>query len=184
MLMIVGLALTSCGTGGGAAASSATQANVPHVIAAESKLLDNANETRMPNAGDVAPDFQYTLSDGTTHKLSDLHGKKVLINFWATWCEPCREEMSDLQKSQDTYGGSVVILGVNKLEPVATIPPFADELKIGFTLIANTKGDISNRYEVKNIPTSFFVNSDGTIGFRQIGVMTYDFMKLHLDQLK
>jgi peroxiredoxin len=181
---VVALALAACGVGGGSAGVAPPQANVPHVIAAESKLLDSSDDVSMPNAGDRAPDFQYTLSDGTTHKLSDLRGKKVLLNFWATWCEPCRAEMPDLQKSLDTYGDSIVILGVNKLEPVATIPPFADELKISFPLIANTKGDISNRYGAKNIPTSYFINSDGTIGFRQIGVMTYDFMKLHLDQLK
>jgi thiol-disulfide isomerase/thioredoxin len=179
------MTLAACGAGAGAAAPTLTaQGKVPHVIAAESRLLDSSGETVMPNTGDLAPDFAYTLSDGTTHKLSELRGKKVLLNFWATWCEPCRAEMPDLQKLSDTYGGAVVILGVNKLEPVAVIPPFADELRISFPLIVNTKGDISNRYVAKNIPTSFFINTDGTVGFRQIGVMKYDFIKLHLDQLK
>jgi thiol-disulfide isomerase/thioredoxin len=130
----------------------------------------------MPNVGETAPDFEYTLSDGTSRRLSELRGKRVLLNFWATWCEPCRAEMPDLQRAADSYGGDVVILGVNKLEPVTVIPPFADEL--------NTKGDIANRYGARNIPTSFFINTDGTVGFRQIGVMNYDFVKLHLDQLK
>ena len=182
--VIAAIGLVSCGSDSGNIVTPATpQVKVPHVIAAESKLLDTGVVT-MPNAGDVAPDFEYTLSDGTTHQFSALRGKRVLLNFWATWCEPCRDEMPDLQQAADTYRDTVVILGVNKLEPIAVIPPFADELKIRFLLIVNTKGDISNRYGAKNIPTSFFINTDGTIGFRQIGVMNYNFMKLHLDQLK
>jgi len=181
------LALAACGAGGasGAAApTAALQGKVDHIIAPESKLLADAGAVGMPNTRETAPDFQYTLSDGTTHKLSDLRGKKVLLNFWATWCEPCRAEMPDLQRVADSHGGDVVILGVNKLESSVVIPPFADELRVRFPLIVNTQGDISSRYGAKNIPTSFFINTDGTIGFRQIGVMNYDFIKLHVDQLK
>jgi thiol-disulfide isomerase/thioredoxin len=184
ILLVVAFGLAACGHNGGADTSPTAFVRVPHVIAAESKLLDSSGEIAMPNAGDVAPDFEYTLSDGTTRRLSDLRGKRVLLNFWATWCEPCRAEMPDLQRAADAYGDSVAILGINKLEPVSVIPPFADELQIRFPLIVNTKGDIANRYGAKNIPTSFFVNTDGTVGFRQIGVMNYDFVKLHLDQLK
>jgi thiol-disulfide isomerase/thioredoxin len=184
IMLILAFGLAACGRGGAVATPPTAQAKVPHIIAAESKLLDNSGELAMPNTGDVAPDFEYTLSDGTTHRLSELRGKRVLINFWATWCEPCRAEMPDLQQAADAHGDSLVILGVNKLEPIAVIPPFADELKIRFLLIVNTQGDIANRYGAKNIPTSFFINTDGTVGFRQIGVMNYDFLKLHLDQLK
>jgi thiol-disulfide isomerase/thioredoxin len=183
-MVILAFGLAACGRGGAVAISPVAQDKVPHIIAAESKLLDSSGELVMPNTGDVAPDFEYTLSDGTTHRLSELRGKRVLINFWATWCEPCRAEMPDLQQAADAHGDSLVILGVNKLEPIAVIPPFADELKIRFPLIVNTQGDIANRYGAKNIPTSFFINTDGTVGFRQIGVMNYDFLKLHLDQLK
>src|SRR5689334_12291467 len=100
ILILAALALAACGAGGGTAASTAaSQGSGPHVIAAESKLLDSSGDTHMPNVADLAPDFQYVSSDGAIHKLSDLRGKKVLLNFWATWCEPCREEMPDLQKS-------------------------------------------------------------------------------------
>ena len=178
------LGLAACGQAGSVNSPPTALVKVAHDIAAESRLLDDSNTGAMPNVGDTAPDFEYTVSDGTTHRLSELRGKRVLLNFWATWCEPCRAEMPDLQRAANDYGGSVVILGVNKLEPVAVIPPFADELQIRFPLIVNTKGDISNRYGARNIPTSFFINTDGTVGFRQIGVMNYGFMKQHLDQLK
>ena len=188
VLLIAALALAGCGAplaGAGAAApTTGPQDNVPHVISVDSKLLDSSGDQGIPDVGDVAPDFQYTLSDGTVHKLSELRGKKVLINFWATWCDPCRDEMPDLQRSLQSYGDKVAVLGVNKIEQPDLIPPFAAEFGISFPLIANPKGDISNRYGAKNIPTSYFVNTDGTVGFRQIGVMTYDFMRAHLDQLK
>ena len=182
ILVVITLALAACGHTSTADTQPAVE--VAHVIAPDSRLLDDSGAVAMPSVGDVAPDFEYTMSDGTTHRLSELRGKRVLLNFWATWCEPCRQEMPDLQKAADTYGDAIMILGVNKLEPIAVIPPFADELQVRFPLIVNTKGDIANRYGAKNIPTSFFINIDGTVGFRQIGVMNYDFMKLHLDQLK
>ena len=185
LIVVSALILVACGVGAGTTASVPTpQGSTPHVIAVDSKLLDNADAASLPEIGQAAPDFEYTLSDGTTHKLSDLHGKKVLVNFWATWCAPCLEEMPALQKSLQSYGDTVVILGVNKLEQAAVIGPFADQHQISFPLIANPTGDISDRYGAKNIPVSYFINSDGTIGFRRIGLMPYDFMTLHLDQLK
>jgi thiol-disulfide isomerase/thioredoxin len=183
-LVVVTLGLVACGGTSAVDTQPTALAKVPHVIAPDSRLLDTSDVGAMPNVGEAAPDFEYTMSDGATHRLSELRGKRVLLNFWATWCEPCRAEMPDLQRVADTYGDAVVILGVNKLEPIAVIPPFADELQVRFPLVVNTKGDIANRYWAKNIPTSFFINSDGTVGFRQIGVMNYDFVKLHLDQLK
>jgi thiol-disulfide isomerase/thioredoxin len=185
LLTVAMLALAACGGGPAETRAPATQMpRVPATIAAESKLLDDSGTTLMPNIGDIAPDFAYTLPDGTTHKLSELRGKKVLVNFWATWCEPCRSEMPDLQQATHTYGDELVVLGVNKLEPEAVIPPFLQEVPVSFPLIVNTSGDISSRYAAKNIPTSFFINRDGTVGFRQIGVMTYDFIKMHVDQLQ
>jgi peroxiredoxin len=183
-IVFVTLVLAACGRASTGDTQPTTITKVPHVIAPNSRLLDESGPMAMPNVGDVAPDFEYTLSDGTTRRLSDLRGKRVLLNFWATWCDPCREEIPDLQRAADAYGDTLVILGVNKLEPVAVIPPFADELQVRFPLIVNTKGDIANRYAARNIPTSFFINTDGTVGYRQIGVMNYDFVKLQLDKLK
>jgi thiol-disulfide isomerase/thioredoxin len=183
LILVVALVLVACGAGE-SATPAAPQASGPAVIAAESRLLDSSGATGMPNVGEVAPNFEYTLSDGTRHQLSDLHGKKVLLNFWATWCEPCRAEMPDLQQVLANYGDTVIVLGVNKLETAAVIPPFAEELGVSFPLIVNTDGAIANRYGAKNIPSSFFINTDGTIGARRIGVMSYDFMKSQIDQLK
>jgi peroxiredoxin len=178
-LMLLALAVSAC-----ASAAPTSGPAVPHTIAPESKLVDTTAPVDLPQVGQVAPDFQYTMPDGSTHTLSQLHGKKVLINFWATWCGPCRSEMPDLQKALGEAGDSVVVLGVNKAQELKEIAPFADELRISFPLIANQSGDIAGRYGAQNLPTSYFINSDGTIGLKKTGVMNYSFIKTHLEQLR
>jgi thiol-disulfide isomerase/thioredoxin len=178
-LGLLALALSACG-----GAAPAIGPAVPHTIAQESKLVDTTAPVDLPQVGQVAPDFQYTMADGSTHLLSQLRGKKVLVNFWATWCGPCRSEMPDLQKALGETGDSVVVLGVNKAQELKEIAPFADELRISFPLIANPAGDIAGRYGAQNLPTSYFINSDGTIGLKKTGVMNYSFIKTHLDLLK
>ncbi|SRR6266545_3449946 len=181
-LAVIILVLAACGSAGGAA--TLAQPGGQAVIAADSKLIGDAGQADIPEVGAVAPDFQYTMLDGTTHRLSELRGKKVLLNFWATWCAPCRIEMPDIQKALGERSEPVAVLGVNKAEAVDAIAAFAGEVKVGFPLIANPQGDIGSRYAAINLPTSYFINSDGTIGLRKTGVMDESFINNHLDQLK
>jgi len=139
------------------------------VIATSSQMLGGANG--VPQEGQVAPDFRYTLADGSSVMLSELRGKKVLINFWATWCAPCRLEMPDLQQAHERYGDELVVLGVNLVESPNDIVPFGQEFGITFPLIANRSGDIRDAYAALNIPTTYFVNSDGTIADKHLGVV-------------
>jgi len=179
-LGLLALALSAC-----ASAAPPAGPAVSHTIAPESKLVADTAPVDLPQVGQIAPDFQYTMPDGNPHMLSQLRGKKVLLNFWATWCGPCRSEMPDLQKALgEVRDSSVVVLGVNKAQELKEIAPFADELRISFPLIANPAGDIAGRYGAQNLPTSYFINSDGTIGLKKTGVMNYSFIKTHLDQLK
>ncbi|HEU5103398.1 MAG TPA: TlpA disulfide reductase family protein [Roseiflexaceae bacterium] len=183
LLALLATLLASCASATGSAPPAAGPAT-QLIIAPESKLIGESGPAEIPQVGQVAPDFQYTMPDGTTHKLSDLRGKKVLVNFWATWCGPCRSEMPDLQKVLGETGDSVAVLGVNKAQELKELAPFAEELRISFPLIANPSGDIAGRYAAQNLPTSYFINSDGTIGLKKTGVMNYSFIKTHLDQLK
>ena len=145
--------------------------------------MADAGQSAIPQPGEIAPDFSYTLADGSTRTLAGLRGKQVLVNFWATWCGPCRTEMPDLQRALAEHP-NLVVLGVNKLETPEQIAAFAGELKVGFLLIANPSGDIPERYAAQLLPTSYFINSDGTIALRKTGVMDYQFMTNHLAELK
>jgi peroxiredoxin len=183
--VVVGLALTACGQPTVPSTASMPQrGSVTPVIASDSQLLNGAGQQAIPNVGDSAPDFQYTLPDGTTHTLSQLRGKKVLINFWGAWCAPCHAEMPDMQKLLPSYGGTLVVLGINRFESVEVMTEFANKYQLTFPLIRDPGAAISTRYGVTNIPRSYFVTSDGLISFENFGQMTYDFMKLHIDQLK
>jgi thiol-disulfide isomerase/thioredoxin len=180
LLLLVTVALVGCG----AATAPAPVPDAPASIAPSSQILPDAGQSVIPEVGEVAPDFSYTAADGTSHKLSDLRGKKVLLNFWATWCGPCRSEMPDIQKAIGETGGAVAVLGVNKAEAMSVIVPFAKELQVTFPLITNSNGDIAARYAAQLLPTSYFINSDGTIALRKTGVMDYTFIKNHLAELK
>lgn len=171
-LTLVVVALLAAGCGATPAPTAAIPAGLPAHVAVDSRLLDGGRG--VPQVGAIAPDFSFTMQDGTAQKLSDLRGRLVLVNFWATWCAPCKEEMPDLQRIADERGDQVVVLGVNKLETLEAIGPFAGQIGTTFTLVPNPAGDISDRYAAKNIPTTYFLNSDGTIGAVQLGVMTYE----------
>jgi cytochrome c biogenesis protein CcmG, thiol:disulfide interchange protein DsbE len=162
--------------------SAPTAVTLPPNIAASSQSLDTGHG--MPVVGEPAPDFSYTRSDGKVVRLSDFHGKVVIVNFWATWCGPCRQEMPDLQHAADASGEQIVVLGVNKLEEAAVIVPFASELAVRFTLVANPAGDIPDRYGVRNLPTSFFIRPDGTVGDWRLGAMDAQMIQVSVAKTK
>ncbi|HMQ33628.1 MAG TPA: TlpA disulfide reductase family protein [Chloroflexaceae bacterium] len=181
ILATLALALAACG--------GAQPAQVPAdldigdaTIAAESRLLDAGGGKLVE--GDMAPDFSYVLPDGTTRRLSDLRGTPVLINFWATWCLPCVEEMPALQQAYDGAGGELQVLAVNRNELPAAIARFAPQVGVSFPLIANIAGDIGDRYSVTSLPVSYFINSDGTIGAKHIGALTAQTLQERLDTLR
>ncbi|AOC56624.1 MULTISPECIES: TlpA family protein disulfide reductase [Bacillus] len=114
--------------------------------------------------GDQAPDFELKTLDGQTASLSDYQGKKVLVNFWATWCKPCRTEMPDLNAIRSEYD-QVEVLAVNLTtteKSVDHVAAFADELKLSFPILLDQKG-IQARYQVLSYPTTYILDEKGRI---------------------
>lgn len=119
---------------------------------------------------DVAPDFEMTLFDGGTFRLADHRGKVVVINFWASWCEPCRDEMPALQAVSDDAGDEVVIVGVGaKTDRDDEARAFAGEFGITYPIGRDTEGGdrvngaIQMAYGVFAFPSTFIVDPDGNI---------------------
>lgn len=131
--------------------------------------------------GDTAPDFTLKLSDGKTVKLSDYRGKKVLLNFWATWCPPCREEIPDMVKFyEDHKDQGIVILGVNLINSEQSsggVLQFLKDYNISYPVLMDEKGEVGDRYRVSAIPTTYILDSNGTITEVITGPMTYKAME-------
>jgi peroxiredoxin len=125
-----------------------------------------------PAVGHPAPDFTLTTAAGETLRLSDLRGTPVVLNFWATWCPPCRAELPELQSASERLTGQVAIVGVNQAEAPAEVQAFADKLDLTFTVPLDENGDASRLYRVRSLPTTFFIDSSGVIRQTQIGPVT------------
>ena len=86
-----------------------------------------------------------------------------MLNFWATWCGPCKREMPALQGAAQRYHGDVLIVGVDQGEPASTVQEFVDELDLTFDIPLDTDGAVGSRYNVRGLPTTFFIDGDGVI---------------------
>jgi cytochrome c biogenesis protein CcmG, thiol:disulfide interchange protein DsbE len=125
-----------------------------------------------PQAGFPAPDFTLSTPEGDTYTLSELKGKAVLLNLWATWCPPCRAEMPAIQKMYDEYKEQgLVILAVNMTsqDNPLNIAPFANEFELHFPILLDETGDISTRYQLRSLPSSYFIDRAGIISEVVIG---------------
>ena len=127
-----------------------------------------------PQIGESARDFVLNDVDGRPITLSDLRGQPIILNFWATWCAPCRVEMPDLQAAYDRHqADGLVILAINREETAVTVRDFFyDELDLTFTPLLDETGDVSRLYGVANYPTTVFVDDDGMVTAVHLGLMT------------
>ena len=134
-----------------------------------------------PEVGRLAPDFTLTDLEGNTVSLSGLRGKTVFLNFWATWCPPCREEMPEIEAVYQQYREQgVVVIGVDLLEPEEDVLSFVREGGYSWTFVIDTTGAVGRRYGVNAIPASFFVDKNGVIRSVQTGPMSRQRMASHL----
>ena len=116
-----------------------------------------------PHVGAPAPDFSLlTVENGKPVRLADLRGHIVVLNFWATWCLPCRTEMPALDQAQRNMPDAVV-LGVNQQEGAETVGRFLREQGLDFAVVLDTAGEVNRLYRVLALPTTYFIDRDGVI---------------------
>lgn len=134
--------------------------------------------------GDLAPDFELNTLDGETVKLSDFRGQKVMLNFWASWCGPCRAEMPDMQKFHENNEG--VILAVNLLETETSstnVDNFIEEFGITFPVLSDEETVVANIYKAHALPTSYLIDTEGKIHNIAIGALDYESMVQVFDSM-
>lgn len=119
----------------------------------------------------VAGDFIAQDLRGKPTRFSELRGKVVLLNFWATWCLPCRKEIPAMEQLYQTYKDrGLVVLAVSQDQaPLATVRSFAEELKLGFPVWHDRDGLVGRQYSVPGVPTSYLIGRDGRIAYKVLG---------------
>jgi len=133
--------------------------------------------------GDFAPNFAFLLADGRGADLASLQGKPVVLNFWATWCGPCRAEMPDLVALHES-DNDLVVLEVNVGEELSAVEEFATEFGMNMTVVLDQEDLIRRAYEVRNMPTTVFILADGTIGARWSGFLAGEQLEQFVEQIK
>lgn len=135
------------------------------------RVLEIALEQPM-NVHVRAPEFRAMRADGTSVALSDFRGKKVVLTFWASWCGPCQEELSELREfyeAHHTASSDFEILAISTDEDVAQATRFARAKKLSFPVLLDPHETVARAYEEKGIPTLFVIDKDGNIRYAHVG---------------
>lgn len=139
--------------------------------------------------GNMAPDFALnTLQEDKILRLSDLRGKKVILNMWASWCPPCVEEMPDLQAYyMDHQAEGIEVLAINLTEAeqnIDDVARFAESFELTFPIGLDKRSTTADLYQVTTIPTSYIIDTKGRIVHKVVGPMTYESLSTIMEQVE
>ncbi|HYL25507.1 MAG TPA: TlpA disulfide reductase family protein [Burkholderiales bacterium] len=124
--------------------------------------------------GGPTPELELQDLAGKEHRLADYRGSVVLVNFWATWCVPCREEMPSIDRLRSSLKGKPFeVLAVNLAEPLSRIEKFVAAMPLGFPLLRDRDGTVSKAWRAKLLPASFLIGRDGRIRYVAYGELDW-----------
>lgn len=130
-----------------------------------------------------APDFKLENLNGETVALSDYRGSVVLVNFWATWCPPCRAEMPLLQEVADRYDQEMVVFAVNSGEEEAVVRNFVETTGLDLLFLLDPTNSVATLYRVRGFPTSLFIDEDGILQATHIGELDETLLLSYLQKV-
>ena len=146
-----------------------------------SALLTTAEPGPGVSTGSAAPDFQLTLFSGETLRLSELKGKVVVLNLWASWCGPCRQEMPSFERTWQEYRDrGVVFLGVAVSDTEQDARAFAQQVGVTYPLGLDTTGQISQTYRPVGLPSTYFIDRQGNIARKLTGAANEAALRIFL----
>ena len=127
-----------------------------------------------PWPGGATPALELVDLQGKKHSRAEYRGKVVLVNFWATWCEPCREEMPSIERLRASLEGRpFAVLAVNLAEPESRIQKFLDSVPLGFPILLDRDTKTTRAWQAKVLPATYIVGRDGVIRYRQVGELDW-----------
>jgi peroxiredoxin len=135
--------------------------------------------------GEKAPDFELSTLEGEVIRLSDYLGKIVIVDFWATWCAPCRMAIPELVELQNDYGSDLVIIGISLDQPYTrqNLKPFIESYGINYPIVLGTMEVVEAYGNIRGIPTSFVLNQEGEIVNKFTGYVPKSHYTTDIDQL-
>ncbi|GAJ97259.1 peroxiredoxin [Geomicrobium sp. JCM 19055] len=157
-----------------------------YVIIDQGEEADEDFETGL-SPGDQAPNFELETMSGETIRLSDYRGERVILNFWATWCPPCRAEMPDMQEIHEDADADVEIIAVNTTNSetsIENVEEFVDELQLTFPIPLDTSAEVANEYLVQVMPTTYFIDREGRVDRVAYGALNHDLFLQRVEEME
>lgn len=146
-------------------------------------LNATGSDRTAPVVGYHAPDFTVPTLSGEPFTLSDRRGQPVVMNFWATWCPPCRAEIPFFLEAARKYNGQVAVVGVDDGEPAGVVSSFASDLGMTYPIPLDEDSAVSRQYRVNSLPTTFFIDREGIIQHIHIGIISNAVLEERISEL-
>jgi peroxiredoxin len=153
--------------------------STPKVI----ELTQGSSSISLPTLNAPAPIFELKNISDEAVSFDEYLGKPVLLNFWATWCAPCRIEMPLIQNRYEKFAGELAVIAVNNAESKEDVRAFVDEFGLTFDFLLDPDAEIQRLYQINGYPTTFIIDSDGVIRVRHIGLISDDQLDLYLSEI-
>jgi peroxiredoxin len=140
-------------------------------VQAESEKGEQRDNLPGLRVGLKAPDFELKNLNGQTVRLSDFKGQKVMLNFWASWCPPCKVEIPEMQKFYQDDRNKITVLAIN-IDPQSDIKGLVKKMKVHFPILLDEGEKVAKAYQIISIPTTYFIDEKGIIKRKHIGAMS------------